>query len=565
MNKCSRIYVMDNSQEFDLTQYRLPTDDGTIQFYRAVPRNTDKVRFDICDYEMIFRDEPTKKLIREGETIGCFYIESPAMRTLLRKLNVDDFEMLTAASSVIRPGVAESGMMQEFILRHKNPARRKYLVPAMEPLLKSTYGVMIYQEDVLKVAHHVVGLSLEEADLLRRAMSGKLRSRDAMVRLKERFQESGLAKGYSKKIVEEIWRQVESFAGYAFCKAHSASYALLSFQVAYLKAHYPAEFMAGVLSNQGGYYSAAVYIQECRRLGLRVHLPCINKSRQEYYGKGEDLYIGLMAVKGLASRMAEEIIRERESNGRYVSLADFLVRTSVGEQSAALLILCGALDCFGQTRPYLMRLLDVYIKHRKLLDTTQLALFTADSLKLERELATSVDYSVEEKCLHELEVLDYMVSRHPLDFFPSYHEDPLVIRAADMKNHPGKRIRMIGWYMTSKRVKTKKGDVMKFLSLEDTTGTFEAILFPNIYGKVAEKTLTMGPFLVEGRVDRELFTNIIVDRLDLLHVTDLKASLRLDSVENQYFGDNESFSEEEIMLVESLDKEEMVKAYLGAG
>lgn len=555
----------EKNQEFDLGRYRLPKDDGTIQFYPVLPRNTEKVRFDITDFGMILNDEPTKKLIRDGDTIGCFYIESPGMRTLLKKLNVDDFEMLTAASSIIRPGVAESGMMQEFILRHKNPSRRKYLVPAMEPLLKTTYGVMIYQEDVLKVAHHVVGLSLEEADLLRRAMSGKLRSRDAMVRLKEKFTASGMGKGYSRETVEELWRQVESFAGYAFCKAHSASFAQLSFQVAYLKVHYPAEFMAGVLSNQGGYYSAAVYIQECKRLGLQVHLPCINESEYEYRGRGKELRIGLMAIKGLNAQTAHCIIKERRENGRYVSLADLLVRTPVKEQSAALLISCGAMDCFGLTRPSLMRLLDVYLKHKKLLDISQPGLFGHESVRLEQDVITPRDYTLEEKCIRELEAFEYMVSRHPLDFFPSYREDSTLVRAADMKHQAGKKIRMTGWYMSSKRVKTKKGDIMKFLSLEDTTGTFEAVLFPGIYNKVAEKTLSMGPFLVEGRVDRELPTNLIVENLELMKVTDLKASLQWDTAENKYFGDTESFSEEEIMLVESLDAEEMVKAYLRTG
>ncbi|MCC6549782.1 MAG: hypothetical protein IT279_06900 [Ignavibacteriaceae bacterium] len=555
----------EKNQQFDLGSYRLPKDYGTIQFYPVLPRNTEKVRFDITDFEMILNDELTKKLIREGETIGCFYIESPGMRTLLKKLNVDDFEMLTAASSIIRPGVAESGMMQEFILRHKNPARRKYLVPAMEPLLKTTYGVMIYQEDVLKVAHHVVGLSLEEADLLRRAMSGKLRSRDAMVRLKEKFIASGMAKGYSRAIVEELWRQVESFAGYAFCKAHSASFALLSFQVAYLKVHYPAEFMSGVLSNQGGYYSAAVYIQECKRLGLKVHLPCVNESEYEYRGKGKELRIGLMAIKGLNTQTAHNIVKERKENGRYVSLADLLVRAPVKEQSAALLISCGAMDCFGLTRPSLMRLLDVYLKHKKLLDVSQPVLFGHESVRLEQDVITPLDYTMEEKCIRELEAFEYMVSRHPLDFFPSYREDKTLVHASDMKHHAGKKIRMTGWYMSSKRVKTKKGDIMKFLSLEDTTGTFEAVLFPGIYNKVAEKTLSMGPFLVEGRVDRELPTNLVVDSLELLKVTDLKASLQWDSAENKYSGDTESFSEEEIMLVESLDTDEMVKAYLRTG
>ena len=246
--------------------YQLPKEwresTKVISLYPPIPKNTAGVDFDIYDFEMLFNNERTNELIRTGQTIGCFYIESPGMRSLLRKLDVHDFEMLTAASSIIRPGVAESGMMQEFIARHKDPAKRKYLVPAMEDVLGETYGVMIYQEDVIKVAHHVAGLSLEEADLLRRAMSGKMRSHSAMEKIIEKYFLSCKDKGLTDKQAKELWRQIESFAGYSFCKAHSASFALLSYQVAFLKAHYPAEFMASVLSNGGGFYSAAVYVWE---------------------------------------------------------------------------------------------------------------------------------------------------------------------------------------------------------------------------------------------------------------------------------------------------------------
>ncbi|MBU2446984.1 MAG: hypothetical protein KJ666_15640, partial [Bacteroidetes bacterium] len=256
------------------------------QLFPAIKSGVEEAGFDIYDYRMLFNNEATKRIIREGDSIGCFYIESPGMRSLLKKMKSDTFEMLTAISSVIRPGVAESGMLAEFVARHRDPSKRKYLVPELEDVLGETYGVMIYQEDVIKVAHYVAGLSLEEADLLRRAMSGKMRSHDAMSRIKDKFFNHCLKK-YSEAVTAELWRQIESFAGYAFCKAHSASFALLSFQNAYLKAHYPAEFMSSVLSNQGGYYSAAVYVQESKRLGLKVLLPSINESEIEYTGHND--------------------------------------------------------------------------------------------------------------------------------------------------------------------------------------------------------------------------------------------------------------------------------------
>jgi DNA polymerase III alpha subunit len=551
---------------FDMRNYRLPRDripDARItRLYPVLPRNTDNVPFDIYDYQMLFNDPETVRLICGGNTIGCFYIESPGMRSLLKRLSVESFSMLTAASSVIRPGVAESGMMQEFIARHKDPARRKYLVPEMENILGETYGVMIYQEDVIKVAHHIAGLSLDEADLLRRAMSGKMRSHEAMQRLKQRFFTTASERGLTVPVAAELWRQVESFAGYAFCKAHSASFALLSFQVAFLKAHYPAAFLAGVLSNGGGYYSPAVYIQECKRMGLSVLLPCVNHSLYEYAGTGIVVRIGLMAIKNLAKELAETIVSERNKTGRYKNLEDFIIRVRPGYESAAIMIRCGAMDCFRTTRPTLMRLLDIYFHHRKLLDGDHYDLFSADSIRLEKEIATDREYTVQEKCLIEFEVFGYMITQHPLAFFTAQNNDPAIITSDTMHLHSRKRVQMVGWYMTSKRIRTKTGGIMKFLSLEDLTGTFEAVLFPKTYERYAAQTLTMGPFLVAGRVDMENGQNLIVDKLEVLPVKELSSALQKDSVDHNYYGDVETVTEEDFALASKLDVEKLKKAYV---
>jgi DNA polymerase III alpha subunit len=529
--------------------------------HSPIERSIEKVGFDIYNYEMLFNDEPTKKLIREGRTIGCFYIESPGMRNLLQQLNVDDFEMLTAASSIIRPGVAESGMMQEFIARHKDPSRRKYLVPELNEVLGETYGIMIYQEDVIKVAHLVAGLSLEEADWLRRAMSGKMRSHKAMDKIKKKFFFSCINhKKFSEDVTKELWRQIESFAGYAFCKAHSASFALLSFQVAYLKVHHPAEFMAGVLSNQGGYYSPAVYVQECKRLELEVQLPSVNKSRYEYEGKNKTVCIGLMAIKNLSQNAIDKLINEREENGKYISLADFIVRTKIGFEDCEYLIKCGAMDCFGKPRQTLLRLLDVYFKHRKILDENYNDLFMRESFVLESKIESETDFSVEQKCLMELEAFDYMASHHPLEFFEPMLKSEKIIQARQMERYNGKNVKMLGWYMTSKRIKTKKGDIMKFLSLEDLTGTFEAVLFPKTYSVYAEKTMSMGPYLIEGKVDGK---NIIVEKLRVLESSDAILKGWDDSVENKYFGDVEKVNEAEYLILTQEEKETMRKAYVG--
>jgi DNA polymerase-3 subunit alpha len=559
--------INSNSVLIDMKNYRFSPVRGKEavghKIYEAVSRDKDKIGFDIYDFRMIFADEPTKKIIREGDTIGCFYIESPGMRSLLKKLNCDTFEMLTAASSVIRPGVAESGMMQEFIARHKDPKRRKYLLPDMETYLGETYGVMIYQEDVIKVVHHIVGMTLEEADLLRRAMSGKLRSREAMAKIQEKFFLSCRNKGFTKKISDELWHQVESFAGYAFCKAHSASFALLSFQVAFLKIHFPAEFMASVLSNMGGFYAPGVYINEAKRMGLKILLPCINNSVYEYEGNENEIRIGFMAIKNLEKRVSEKIESEREEHGKYVSLADFLIRTKTGYEQTEILIKCGALDCTRQTRHTLLRLLDIYFGHRKILDDSHTDLFFHETLALEKEVETTKQFSIEEICMAEYEAFDYMVTQHPLYFFNEIIERPDIVKAAELQKYGGKNVKMIGWFMTSKRIKTRKGDIMKFLSLEDLTGTFEAVIFPKTYEKYAELTMSMGPYLVEGKADPESGNNLIIEKLRVLSAKDAMSFMQKDGSENKYFGDVEKIHEEEFAILSTIDKEKLRKAYAG--
>ena len=553
-----------NSTLIDLQEYTIKdTAASQCRLYPIIPRSTRAVPFDIYDYNYLFQDEKTLGIIRRGDTIGCFYIESPGMRSLLRRLDVSTFEMLVAASSVIRPGVAESGMMQEFIVRHKNPLRRKYLVPEMERVLGETYGVMIYQEDVIKVAHKIVGMTLEEADLLRRAMSGKMRSSKAMEYISDRFYECSQNKKLTRQIAEELWRQISSFAGYAFCKAHSASFALLSFQLAFLKAHYPAEFMAGVLSNRGGYYSPAVYIQEAKRLGIEIKLPCINESKYAYFGLNNTIRIGLMAIKNLSKRSCEKIIGERKCNGRYHSLADFMVRTKISYEETAKLIECGAMDCLKETRCTLFRLVDIYFNKLRMLDESYNDLFINESFELEKFAKTNVDFSVEQKCIAEYESFNYMVTRHPLEIFDEILPKPDIIRSCDLNKYHGKRVKMVGWFMASKRIKTKKGDIMKFLSLEDLTGTFEAVIFPKVYSEVAMNTISMGPFIIEGKADIEGGNNIIVEKLELVTKLFPKSKLLMDSSGYTYMPDDEGFTEEEINLAKSLNDEVLALAYTG--
>ncbi len=254
---------------------------------------------DVHAIQKFKNDKLVKEYLKNGETKGCFYVESPSMRGLLQKLRCDDYPTLVAASSIIRPGVARSGMMKEYIYRFHNPGKFKYIHPVMKEQLEETFGVMVYQEDVLKVCHHFAGLDLADADTLRRAMSGKYRSKQEMQRIVEKFFSNCREKGYSEEITQEVWRQIESFAGYSFSKAHSASYAVESFQSLWLKAHYPLEFMVAVINNFGGFYRTWVYVHEAKRYGAVIQLPCVNKSTYKTTIYGTDIYLGFIHIMSL--------------------------------------------------------------------------------------------------------------------------------------------------------------------------------------------------------------------------------------------------------------------------
>lgn len=445
------------------------------------------------------RDPATRRIMREGRTMGCFYVESPGMRNLLKKLKVEDFELLVAASSIIRPGVSNSGMMRAFVERHNGLQPVTYLHPLMEELLKETYGIMIYQEDVIKVAHMLAGMTLGEADALRKCMSKK-RNWQAMETHRERFIQGAVANGVPPEAAEEIWRQVEAFGGYAFCKAHSASFALISYQAAYLKAHYPAEFMAAVISNQGGFYHTAAYVEEARRMGLKVLLPDVNSSHIPYTaetlvtsqgGTQEAIRIGLMQVKGLSRRTMEAIVEQRCNGGPYRSLWDLREKTRAGHEELRALILCGALDSLGRSRPELL----LELEHlRRAAEgggrgDGRLPFPPGGGRKGLR------DYTPQQKARLEMEALGLMVS------LPPVIRPPGVVAARDLGLHVGRRVRVVGRWVTSKRTRTRSGQWMRFLTLEDDTDTFEVTLFPRVYRRYGHLLVEEGPWLVTGTVE----------------------------------------------------------------
>lgn len=428
---------------------------------------------DIHRVDLFFQDEQVKHQLRTGETNGCFYIESPAMRGLLKKLHCDNYLTLVAASSIIRPGVAKSGMMREYIQRFHHPDRIKYLHPVMKEQLEETYGVMVYQEDVIKVAHHFAGLDLAEADVLRRAMSGKFRSKAEFQRIEEKYFSNCHEKGYSDEISREVWRQIESFAGYSFSKAHSASYAVESFQSLFLKAHYPREFMVAVINNFGGFYRSWVYFNEAKRCGAEIELPCVNYSLNETRIIGSKIYTGFIHVQNFEQNITNQIITERNHNGPFRSLPDFVDRVPVTKEQLTILIRLGAFRFCGKSKAQL--LWEAYSLLIKPVATVRSnAIFEPEAKEYR---LPQLENSVLGDAYDEIELLGFPVTISPFEMLETSFRGEVF--AKEMMSNVGRTVRMLGRLVTIKYVPTVRKEIMHFGTFIDIHGEFfDTVHFP---------------------------------------------------------------------------------------
>lgn len=422
-----------------------------------------------------FKTDPqVRKQLKSGETIGCFYIESPAMRGLLMKLRCDNYLTLVAASSIIRPGVSKSGMMREYIQRFHHPESINYLHPVMQEQLEETYGVMVYQEDVLKVCHHFAGLDLADADVLRRAMSGKYRSKAEFQRIVDKFFSNCEERGYPESLTKEVWRQIESFAGYSFSKAHSASYAVESYQSLYLKAHYPLEFMVAVMNNFGGFYRTWVYMNEARRCGAQIELPCVNHSEMLNTIEGTVIYLGFVLLSGLEEKMANAIVDERHRFGPYRSLDDFVSRVPVKKEQIILLIRIGALRFTGKSKARLLWEVHMLLTQKRTLQI-QHQLFTA-----QRKPFTLPQFEENplEAAYDEIELLGFPVTQTYYNLLQTRWRGP--VNAASLGQMTGQTIKLLGLLVTIKYVRTSKGETMHFGCFLDEHGEFfDTVHFPD--------------------------------------------------------------------------------------
>ena len=431
------------------------------------------IRVDIRDNKLSLNEGQCNTYLEKGHTIGCFYIESPAMRGLLRRLKCNDYKVLVAASSIIRPGVAQSGMMKEYIFRHNYPEQFEYFHPIFKEQLGETYGIMVYQEDVIKIALHYGGLPAEDGDILRRAMSGKGRSKAALQKVKDNFFTSCEAQGHPFKLSEEIYRQIESFAGYSFCKAHSASYAVESYQSLYLKVHFPVEFMVAVINNQGGFYRTEVYIHEARMSGALVLNPCVNKSEYQTTLYGIEVYLGFMQLDGLQAKLAQQIIEERESNGLYTSLEDFINRVPIGIEGIQILIFIGAFRFTGKTKNQLLVIARLILVNFK---PENRGLMLIQEPVKDYKLPV-LERSKFEDAFDEIELLSFPVSCSPFELLQTKYRGDVM--AKDLVKHQKKQVKMIAYLISRKHVPTKMG-AMYFGTWIDVEGElFDTAHFTN--------------------------------------------------------------------------------------
>ncbi|MBS0156137.1 MAG: DNA polymerase III subunit alpha [Nitrospira sp.] len=479
----------------------------------AVARNTGQV-IDYATWDPM-SDPATNDLIRCGETMGCFYVESPATRLLLKKLwggmpperraVADVFEYLVVVSSLIRP--AANTFTEDFIRRaHGEPYTSPH--PVLDEILSETHGIMVYQEDVMKVAVALGGFSVEDGDQLRKVLSKKHKARQ-LRDYQLQFYKGAMSRGIELPVVDAIWAMIMSFAGYSFCKPHSASYAQVSFKSAYLRAHYPAEFIAAVVSNQGGYYSAFAYLSEGRRMGLTILPPDLNASVWAYGGSGTTVRVGLMQIKGLQEDLAKQLIVEREQQGPYRSLSDFLSRVKLDYAQAKLLIKAGCFDSIAGelTRPALLW-----------------RVFAAQAMKPPSFIPIPTEYSAQKKLHHELAIFGFPLHCHPLDLFTEALNGTSRILAKDLGRYVGKEVTLIGWLLTEKIVSTKKGDPMEFMTLEDQTGMYDATLFPTTYRHYCDLLATNQAYAITGRVEEQFSTvTVTVRTLQLLTTGEIRA------------------------------------------
>ena len=461
-------------------------------------------------------DPKTIRIFYEGDTFGVFYFESPATRQVLSKIRsglsfnayraMDHFLLNVIVTSIIRPGANRS--IHTFISRVHGAAWSPPH-PLLGPVLEETLGVMVFQEQLSQAAIYLAGFDPGEADNLRKTVSKKHREKQ-LRDFHERFVQGASERGVARGVIEAVWEMMMGFDGYSFCKPHSASYTLVAYKSAWLRAHYPAEFMAAVISNQGGYYSTLSYISEARRMGIQILPPDVNQSEIPYTGRGREIRVGLMQLKGLSREAREAIVQERLKHGYFSSLDDFLHRTGprLHLQDVKILIKGGCFDAIGRglSRPELMWNAFRFFareteRHSPGLFDPPPSTGSAPESPWNRKA-----YSGQAMLAQEAEVFGFILSVHPLALYRDALSRLAYVRARDLPSHVGKEVTTIGWPVTGKTVRSRQGKPMKFMTFEDFTALYEAVFFPGSYKKYCHLLNADRPFVLRGKVEETFNT-----------------------------------------------------------
>ena len=503
-------------------------------------RHVHKRELDIMDLPM--DDRPGYELLARGQTLGVFQLESSGMRELLRKLKPETFEDIIAVLALYRPGPLGSGMVDDFINRKHGRIPIAYPLPQLESILKETYGVIIYQEQVMQISNVLAGYTLGEADLLRRAMGKK--KAEEMAKQRKRFMEGARQKSIPEAKADEIFSLMEYFAGYGFNKSHTAAYALITYQTAYLKAHYPVEFMAALLTSDMDNTDRVVkYINECRELNITILPPDVNESFRMFSVVDGKIRFGLAAVKNVGVGAIDSIIETRERDGKYQSLHDFCERvdlTKVNKRVVESLIKCGAFDFSGASRAAmaqgLEQVFEIAQRTQKDRQSGQANIFGL--LESSADVSTSPAYQLPDvpewdetdKLKLEKEGIGFYITGHPLaNYIQRVRQMTTATTSSLLERHDGDTV-TIGGIVTSYRKKlTKKGDQMAFFRLEDLEGAIEVILVPQVferYNSMLEEDL---PVVIEGRisVSEEELPKLRAEKMKPLALTSMEESLCL--------------------------------------
>ena len=429
-------------------------------------------------------DNRTEKLMKSGRTMGVFYIESPATRQLLAKATVVDFEHVVIYSSIIRPA---ANRYTNLMLSRIHGEQWDIPHPDLE-FLRESYGIMVYEEQVSMAAMIMAGLGYAEAETLRKAMS-RNSMRHLIPSWKQRFVKGARDRGYPSSMIDDVWDMISSFVGYSFCKPHSASYAMLSFTCAYLKAHFPAEFLAAVISNQGGYYSSYAYMSDARRFGIQILHPDINKSHHEWRGCGTAMQMGFMAIKGLRQKAIHMILDERKA-GDFDSLDDFLLRVDIDLADAMTLTNAG---CFNAIAPN--------SNHQEIAYQVAGFYLQTGSRKPLDLKPLNKDLTEDDRYRLELQVFGFPISVHPLARYRPLLS-PRIKYARDIPHNVGRSIYLIGVCITRKESRTGKSEPMEFLTLEDESDVYECVLFPNAFKEFGDLLHWETSFIIRGTIEK---------------------------------------------------------------